>query len=308
LDWEWSNGDFQQGASIRKSFNDAGQYQVSLYTENEQGCKDTLQSAVTVLDSLLLTASADVVCFPMENHFESETTAKGDNIVKHVWEVDGQVKIGKDVKIRLRAPGIYNYRYWVETEKGCRDTADVFSGVMVRPKPSAGFELDSFFSEGLAMYLNLKNTSSDDVTQWGYSMNDWEYSADPNPQFLFTDTGLLNMTLIVGNDFGCFDTIQKAMGPYFPMFYMHVPNAFTVNDDGLNDEFKPIITEYLMKYSFKILNRWGEKIFETNDPKEGWDGTFKGQRVQDGAYVFILRATDLMGDTYSDKGEFLLLR
>ena len=158
------------------------------------------------------------------------------------------------------------------------------------------------------MYLNLQNTSSEDVTQWGYSMNDWEYSADPNPQFLFTDTGLLNMTLIVGNDFGCFDTIQKAMGPYFPMFYMHVPNAFTVNDDGLNDKFKPIITEYLMKYSFKILNRWGEKIFETNDPKEGWDGTFKGQRVQDGAYVFILRATDLMGDTYSDKGEFLLLR
>jgi gliding motility-associated-like protein len=308
LDWEWSNGDIQQGASIQKSFNDPGQYQVSLYTENEQGCKDTLQSAVTVLDSLLLTASADVVCFPMANHFESETIAKEDRIVKHVWEVDGQVKIGKDVKIRLRAPGIYNYRYWVETEKGCRDTAEVFSGVMVRPKPSAGFELDSFFSEGLAMYLNLQNTSSEDVTQWGYSMNDWEYSADPNPQFLFTDTGLLNMILIVGNDFGCFDTIQKAMGPYFPMFYMHVPNAFTVNNDGLNDKFQPIITEYLMKYSFKILNRWGEKIFETNDPKEGWDGTFKGQRVQDGAYVFILRATDLMGDTYSDKGEFLLLR
>ena len=89
---------------------------------------------------------------------------------------------------------------------------------------------------------------------------------------------------------------------------MHVPNAFTPNGDDLNEEFKPIITPYLMKYDFKILNRWGEKVFDTNDPEEGWDATFKGKPVQDGAYTYILRATDLMGDTYSDKGQLLILR
>ena len=81
---------------------------------------------------------------------------------------------------------------------------------------------------------------------------------------------------------------------------MHIPNAFSPNNDGLNDKFNPIM--YFMKegeleeingFSLTIFNRWGEKIFETNDPRSGWDGVYKGNLCQPGAYVYSVKATGL---------------
>ena len=98
------------------------------------------------------------------------------------------------------------------------------------------------------------------------------------------------------------------MGPYFPIFYLHIPNAFTPNGDDVNQNFKPVINNYLMKYNFEIYNRWGELLFTTEDPNAAWDGTFNGKPVQEGVYVYILYATDLLGNFHKEKGDVTLLR
>ncbi len=67
----------------------------------------------------------------------------------------------------------------------------------------------------------------------------------------------------------------------------YLPNAFTPNGDGLNDEFKPVQRyDFVKTYHLSIYNRWGEMIFETGDIEKGWDGTYKGQLVQQGTYVY----------------------
>ncbi len=68
-----------------------------------------------------------------------------------------------------------------------------------------------------------------------------------------------------------------------------LPNAFTPNDDLLNDDFKPIIIGWEPgKYYMQVFNRWGELLFDTNDYTEGWDGTYKGQLVPPGMYSYII--------------------
>jgi len=63
-----------------------------------------------------------------------------------------------------------------------------------------------------------------------------------------------------------------------------IPNAFTPNNDGLNDIFKPLHSN-VSEYKMYIFNKFGEKVFESNDINIGWDGYFKGKIIQD-SYVY----------------------
>ena len=91
-----------------------------------------------------------------------------------------------------------------------------------------------------------------------------------------------------------------------------VPNAYTPNKDGKNDLFRPH-TKYfndgsvIGDYWFSIYNRWGEKVFETNDVSEGWDGKFMGKDCQQGVYVYQIKAKALTGKIFNEKGTVTLL-
>ncbi len=72
---------------------------------------------------------------------------------------------------------------------------------------------------------------------------------------------------------------------------IYIPNTFTpVNSLGINDEFRPIIPKGCepIYYKFDIYNRWGELVFTTNDYNEGWKGEYKGKRISNGNYVWIM--------------------
>ena len=91
----------------------------------------------------------------------------------------------------------------------------------------------------------------------------------------------------------------------YPSIY--VPNAFV--PDGLNSVFKPeMLYVDNTDYSFSIFNRWGEKIFETNDINVGWDGTLRNKPMPQGTYVYFIDFTNTNGTTYHKKGSVLLIR
>ena len=87
---------------------------------------------------------------------------------------------------------------------------------------------------------------------------------------------------------------------------LYVPNVFTPNGDGVNDVF--YIPGYnLVSFDLKIYNRWGSLLFETTDPKQGWDGSYKGVVVS-GVYVFILNAKGNDNSVYKKTGHITLLQ
>ena len=89
--------------------------------------------------------------------------------------------------------------------------------------------------------------------------------------------------------------------------YVFVPNAFTPNNDNNNDILY-VRGKLLTSVHLVIFDRWGEKIFETNDLHIGWDGTFKGKMCEPGVYVFYLEATCLGDLFYFYKGNVTLIR
>jgi len=91
--------------------------------------------------------------------------------------------------------------------------------------------------------------------------------------------------------------------------YVVMPNAFTPNNDKINDIFKPLaIFISTDNYYFEVFNRWGECIFSTTDPTEGWTGRDKKDRVSpEDVYFYILQYQDFYGEVFHMSGEVTLI-
>ena len=86
-----------------------------------------------------------------------------------------------------------------------------------------------------------------------------------------------------------------------------VPNAFTPNNDGINDCFGIRNWGDVTLEDFSIYNRWGQRVFETKNPSECWDGTFQGQKQDAGNFVYLIKANSFCG-TIQKKGTLILIR
>ncbi|ALJ00315.1 hypothetical protein DC20_16735 [Rufibacter tibetensis] len=91
-------------------------------------------------------------------------------------------------------------------------------------------------------------------------------------------------------------------------FQFHFPTAFTPNQDGLNDIFRPVGAPFSSRYLLQVLNRWGQIIFESKDPKTGWDGTHGGKLALPETYIYRFEALDVNGQRITRKGTFTLIR
>jgi len=92
-------------------------------------------------------------------------------------------------------------------------------------------------------------------------------------------------------------------------FNFWMPNAFTPNGDGKNDFFQPQGTAWVDKnYAFEIFNRWGKRIFKTNDITAGWDGETKGEVDPFNRYLWRVTVTDILDRPHDFKGFVLILK
>ena len=87
-----------------------------------------------------------------------------------------------------------------------------------------------------------------------------------------------------------------------------VPTAFTPNNDFINDQFISRISCELESYSLEIFNRWGEKIFQSSQQKQAWDGTKDGKNLKDGIYYYVLNYKALNESIKTIQGNVLLSR
>ncbi len=89
--------------------------------------------------------------------------------------------------------------------------------------------------------------------------------------------------------------------------YIYVANAFTPNQDQKNDIIL-VQSNYIETLSFRIFDRWGNKVFETGDQKQSWDGTWKGNPCEAGVYVYYLEAGCYNKEKFKTKGNITLIR
>lgn len=113
---------------------------------------------------------------------------------------------------------------------------------------------------------------------------------------------------VVGTDeYGCMDTACVTVLVSTDCGAAEFPNAFTPNDDGLNDVFR-VHGRCFDEYHLVVYNRWGQKVFESFDPLIGWDGMFDGEDADMGVYSFYADVLNLLGEHTVKQGNVTLIR
>ncbi|MCD6066065.1 MAG: domain containing protein [Bacteroidetes bacterium] len=118
--------------------------------------------------------------------------------------------------------------------------------------------------------------------------------------------GLYDVNFFVESGNGCKDTLPYSI---FVKDFMtiYIPNAFTPNNDKKNKVWY-VYGTLVQTITIYVYDRWGEKMFETNDMEQGWDGTFKGKLCEGGVYGYKVEATDFFNEEFKYAGHVFLIR
>lgn len=140
---------------------------------------------------------------------------------------------------------------------------------------------------------------------------------EENTDFTFTEAGSHRIVLYAvftqaGDTVAYTDDYWNEVGPISVSISeskLEMPNAFSPNGDGINDVYKAK-TGYqsIVEFHAAIYNRWGQKLFEWDDPAEGWDGKYNGKDVKQGVYFVQVKATGADGRKFNIKRDVNLLR
>jgi len=171
-------------------------------------------------------------------------------------------------------------------------------------RPIANFDFYPQPADMLNPEITFTNNSIF-ANSWYWDFGDGFSNVDDySPLYAYFEEGTYQVSLIVMNGI-CSDTIQHTL-IIDPVYTLYVPEAFTPNNDGLNDIFIPKgqgVTEFAMY----IYNRWGEEIFYSIDMNQGWSGKISSEaKVMAGYYSYVIYITDKLGVDHTVKGKVLL--
>ena len=145
---------------------------------------------------------------------------------------------------------------------------------------------------------------------WNWTFGDGDTSHLQNPSHNFPAAGSFPITLItyIPNSINCVDTLVAQTVNINPNPDLFIPNTFTPNGDGHNDIFKVRGPLYDIFY-FAVYDRWGELMYDTTDPTQGWDGIYKGKQADPGVFGYYIKAKCNEGSTeIFKKGNVTLIR
>lgn len=164
-------------------------------------------------------------------------------------------------------------------------------------------------SDGTVNFYNQTTGATDYLWDFG-DYSPYNYDQNPSHTFDISESTTYEVSLIATSEFGCMDSTKTRITVFRELLY-YIPNAFTPDYDEYNPLFKPIFTFGFdpYDYNFKIFNRWGEILFESNNHQVGWDGTYNGKMCKDGTYIYKVEfGLDESTERKTIHGHFSLLK
>jgi gliding motility-associated-like protein len=314
IKWKWSFGDGTDTTLQNPShlYETPGIKKIVLNIENEKGCKsDTTKEIrwLPVPPLLLIEPSTFNGCTPVKVFFNN-ISKPIDSTYTIRWDFgDGGKGTAISPTYTYNTPGVYTVNLQVTSPIGCTTSRNFPNWIRVKQGTKADFTYSPDQISTFKNTVSFKDKSKfADYWQWYFDTKG--YSIMQNPIFKFQDSGIQKVKLLVSNNFGCTDTLVKLID-VVPQVTYWLPNAFTPNEDGNNDTYRGAgITEGMKEFQLKIFNRWGEQIFKTNDPLEGWNGlkNNRGEPSPQGVYLCLVTYSSPRGEQFELRNYATLVR
>lgn len=306
--FQWFFGDGNSFAGLNPGIHpyaSPGTYNVTLVMTDTAACNspDTVIKTV-VIEQVFVDAGflvPDTICVGDTALF-ANTSSNGST---YRWAFgDGNSATTTDGKHLFTAPGTYTVKLVAFNPNSCNKVDSIEYSITVNPNPTAAFSYSP-----LIPATNVPTSffnQSQNAVRYVWDFGDNTGSTEVSPVHAYNRTGSYQVCLTAYNEQGCSDRYCRTISAdVLPL--ADVPTGFSPNGDGSNDVL------YVRGYSiqtldFRLFNRWGEQVFETQNQSIGWDGTFKGKAQEMDAYAFTLQVTFYDGTTLHKQGNVTLLR
>jgi gliding motility-associated-like protein len=285
-DWNINNESSQTTKIATFSFVTPGYKTITLIATSLKGCADTTVREVYVKPM------PDPTFEKLKAYYCEKTGP-----YSFVPATPGGTFFGKNIQANQYNPILLwedSVKY-VVTVNGCTDSSMQITTVYPGPVADLGNDTTLCKYESIELLLN----------SWS-SKYLWNTGSDrPSIRVLTPGIYAVMVTNICGMDY---DTIRVDFRDVNCRFFL--PTAFTPNDDGINDRYKPVIYG-VTEMEYEIFSRWGELLYRGNATDNGWDGTYQDAPVQEDAYLIYVHYTYPSGVRYiklEQKASFVLMR
>jgi gliding motility-associated-like protein len=266
------------------------------YTDNN-GCNtsDSLLMRVDELPVVILSAT-HITCHGYDDGIAVANVSNGTFPYQYYWNTSN-----RDSVIRNLPPG--NYSVTITDANGCTTTGNITVTEPMKITLDIIAAPDSVMLGDTVQFFISHNAGT--IQSYVWQPADWlSCTSCPQPFSVPQETITYTLTITDTNTCTASDTAFIFIKPK-KAFY--IPNIFSPNNDGIND----ILYVYIKgtkRFTFRIYNRWGEKVFETTDPLIGWTGNYKNKEAEPGVYVYDLHAIYWDNEPIKKKGSITLVR
>jgi len=304
--WKFGDGTGSQLKDAIKSYTSGGLYKVWLHGTSQFNCSDSISAFVKVFPNANPDFSwGGIACTNNDTRIVNNTNENGSTQVDYLWDLgNSSTSTLKDpLPFTYTKPGTYNVSLQA-TAIGCEASPQSVTKPIIVFEPKPGIRHpDLTVAYGYPKQLRAR---------WGIGTTfNWSPGTElSNPTVFapyFKAINPDNFLIAITDEHKCIttDTLQvyilKKQGTY-------LPNAFTPNNDGLNDEIQPYLLGMKGLKRFSIYNRVGNLVFYTTRDGETWDGKYKGNPAEAGTYVYFLEFFNEDNKLVSQKGSLMLVR
>lgn len=264
IQWDFGDGGFSSDDVVEHIYDEPGTYVITL-TISEDVCDQELSVSeeIEVIEALDLGLSPDAsLCY-----YEDGTTLTANQFP---WETIYEWSTGETTQsIFVTEPGVYSV---VATSNNCEGE----DFIVVSEITEQYEEFDMWACEGTTTYVSVPYFGSMEYA-WCTGEDSQGIYADQAGDYCYQFL----------DEFGCWQEGLIHLTHIDHEANLYIPNAFTPNNDGVNDVFQPVGTE-VRDYDISVWNRWGDMVWQTSDQSEPWVGDYQrgGYYVQDGVYSY----------------------
>ena len=318
--WKWN---FADGSALNTNqspshlYAAAGSYPVQLLVVSKFGCKDSITKTSIVNPNPVVnfTEDKETGCETLCVNFQDSSSVLTGNNTHWLWSF-GDASLTSSLQNKLHCytnDSVFSAIHLkvtltVTSDSGCVTTKSKNNYITVYPNPVANFTVQPSSVSIINPIISITDLSVG-ANFWLWNFGDQDTTSIHNPvPHTYADTGSYVITLITSTTYNCMDTAYQNIH-IEPDFLFYIPNAFTPNDDGVNDSFsgKGI---FIKEYEMEIYDRWGNLIFFTDDINKPWDGNANhGTEIaQRDVYVYSIKVTDYNKRKHSYKGTVTLVK
>ncbi|MEO8760937.1 MAG: PKD domain-containing protein, partial [Bacteroidia bacterium] len=273
-------------------------------------CVGTATTMVTVYTLPTVTTPTVMPdCIPLCHSF-IVTSPAASSISTYSWSFgNGSPSSAQATPTRCyTVAGSSNVVLIVTDTNGCTNVAT--TTVTAFSVPTAAFTYGEQPVSVLAPEVHFDNQSTPGLN-YSWTFGDIYNNKDSvtNPIHTYPTVGFYTVTLTASSSNGCSATTQEVI-QIFDDYVLYVPNAFTPNEDGKNEIFKPV-GEGITDYKLYIFDRWGSLIFFSDDINKGWDGTYQAkgdQVVQQDVFVWKIQLQNVLKESKNLTGTVTLIK